>query len=70
MESKDDLIPEMELSIIPAQDGTLQVEIIHKDFVEFLKEKGAKDIIFMTSRELKSFIDKLQEVYKEYIKNI
>jgi hypothetical protein len=68
MEVKDDLIPEMELSIIPAKDGTLQVELMHKDFIKFLKEKGANDIIFMTSRELKSFIDKLQEVYKEYCK--
>lgn len=68
MEIKDDLIPEMELSIIPAKDGTLQVELMDKDFIKFLKEKGANDIIFMTSRELKSFIDKLQEVYKEYCK--
>jgi len=68
MEIKDDLIPEMELSIIPTKDGTLQVELMHKDFIKFLKEKGVADMFFITSRELKSFIDKLQKAYKEYLK--
>jgi len=64
----DDLIPELELDIIPAEDGELQVELMHKEFFKYLKENEILDldINFITSRELKGFVENLYEKYKLY----
>jgi len=68
MEVKNDLIPELELSIIPSKKNDLQVELMHKGFIDYLKWKDIlkDDIVFITLRELKPFIERLQKVYKEY----
>jgi len=68
MEVKNDLIPELELSIIPSKKNDLQVELMHKGFIDYLKWKDIlkDDIVFITLRELKPFIERLQKAYKEY----
>lgn len=68
MEVKDDLVPELELSVIPSKGNDLQVELMNKDFIGYLKEKNIlkTDIVFITLRELKPFIERLQKAYKEY----
>lgn len=68
MEVKDDLVPELELNIIPSKGNDLQVELMNKDFIGYLREKNIlkTDIVFITLRELKPFIERLQKAYKEY----
>lgn len=68
MEVKNDLVPELELNVIPSKGNDLQVELMNKDFIEYLREKNIlkTDIVFITLRELKPFIERLQKAYKEY----
>ena len=68
MEVKNDLVPELELNIIPSKGNNLQVELMNEDFVEYLKKKSIlkDDCVFITLRELKPFIERLQKAYKEY----
>lgn len=68
MDLKNDLVPELELNIIPSKGNDLQVELMNKDFIDYLKWKDIlkDDIVFITLRELKPFIERLQKAYKEY----
>jgi len=70
MEAKNDLVPELELSIIPSKKNVFQVELMHKGFIDYLKWKDIlkDDIVFITLRELKPFIERLQKAYKESCK--
>ena len=70
MEVKNDLVPELELNVIPSKGNDLQVELMNKNFIEYLREKNIlkTDIVFITLRELKPFIERLQKAYKEYCK--
>ncbi|MCK4357827.1 MAG: hypothetical protein KAW92_03665 [Candidatus Cloacimonetes bacterium] len=66
----NDLIPELELDIIPTQNGELQIELMHKDFIVFLKKQKflMTDIIFIPLSELKNCIKRLRKAYEEYKK--
>lgn len=68
MEVKDDLIPELELSIIPSKDGELQVELMNTEFVKFLKKHRVvtSDIIFLTRAELISKLENFHYWYLQY----
>lgn len=71
MKVKDDLIPELELNIIPSKGNNLQVELMNEDFIEYLKKKSIlkDDCVFITLRELKPFIERLREAYEMYERN-
>ena len=67
----NDLIPELELDIIPTRDGELQIELMHKDFIVFLKKQKVlmTDIFFIPMQELKNCIKRLREAYEMYERN-
>jgi len=64
----NDLIPELELDVIPTQNGDLQIELMHKDFIAFLKKQKflTTDIFFIPLQELKNCFKRLRGAYEEY----
>lgn len=65
---KSDLIPELELSIIPTENGELQIELMDENFVTYLKEKEIlnTDCLFQPVRNFPIFLERLKKAYKEY----
>lgn len=70
METKNELIPELELSIIPTDGGDLQIELMNEKFVNYLKEKEIlhTDCLFQPLRNFSLFVERLKKAYDEYCK--
>lgn len=70
MNSKNELIPELELCITPTQNGELRIELMDEDFIAFLEKQKIlrTDIFFIPMQELKNCFKRLREAYEDYKK--
>lgn len=70
MDSKNELIPELELCITPTQNGELRIELMDEGFIAFLEKQKIliTDIFFIPQREVQNCFKRLRKAYEEYKK--
>lgn len=68
---EDELLPELEITIIPSKKKRYQLEIMHNDFYKFAKSKGVVDddlLEKLTWKRAGEIINLLHEIMPEYYK--